>query len=89
VSFHGAAMPGRYIGYDRFSTFRGERFSNDLVNPMLLQAGLVAGGLWLAALVIRLFVRAKSGSHRPRDLGTVSQSWLTEQRAASKDRFTS
>jgi len=56
---------------------------------MLLQAGLLAGGLLLAALVIRLVVRARSGSHRPSDLGTVSQSWLTQERVGSQDRFSS
>lgn len=81
--------PEPHIGYDRFSTFPGERFSKDLVNPMLLQAGLVAGGLLLASLVIRLLVRARSGSHRPSDLGTVSQSWLTHEGVGSKDRFAS
>lgn len=70
------------------STLRG-KVLEQVGSPMLWQAGLVAAGLLLAALVIRLFVRARSGSHRPSDLGTVSQSWLTQERVGSKGRFSS
>ena len=67
----------------RWSTKRGS------IDVGVWQAGLVAGGLLLAALVIRLFVRARSGSHRPSDLGTVSQRWLTQERVGGKDRLSS
>jgi len=54
---------------------------------MWLPFVLAALGVALAALLLgRLFWR-KPRSQSWIDVGTVSESWLAEQRAASKDRF--
>ena len=52
----------------------------------VLIALLVAGTV--AVLVLRRFVPGWGHhSNSSHDVGTVSQSWLTEHRAAHKDRF--
>ena len=45
-----------------------------------------AVGVAILAVVVMLW-RARSSRSRPNDLGTVSDSWLAEQKMASRDRF--
>jgi hypothetical protein len=52
---------------------------------MLMQAGLVAGAVVLVAFVIWRLARTTSGADAPVDLGNVSQRWLAEQQATTKD----
>ena len=51
--------------------------------PFVLAAACVA----LAALVLGRLLWRKPRTRSWIDVGTVSESWLAEQRAASKDRF--
>jgi hypothetical protein len=52
----------------------------------MLQEVVSAAGILLLAFVAIRYVRARSGSRRPIDAGSVSESWLIEQRAGSDDR---
>jgi hypothetical protein len=54
---------------------------------MWLPFVLAAAGVALAALVLGRLLWRRPQSQSWIDVGTVSESWLAEQRAASKDRF--
>jgi hypothetical protein len=52
---------------------------------MFQEVASAAAILVLAFAFVR-YVRARTSSRRPIDAGSVSESWLVEQRAASDDR---
>jgi len=54
---------------------------------MWLPFVLAALGVGLAALLLGRLLWRRPRSRSWIDVGTVSESWLAEQRAASKDRF--
>jgi hypothetical protein len=56
------------------------------MNPVWL--GVVIAGAGVAALLYRRFL--SNSHHKSIDVGTVSESWLSEQRAGKRDdRFSS
>jgi hypothetical protein len=57
------------------------------MDQMWVSVVLVALGVAAAALLLRRLLWRRPRSQSWIDVGTVSESWLAEQRAASKDRF--
>ena len=62
------------------------RLSFDMLQ-MWLPFVLAALGVAVAALLLGRLLWRRPRSRSWIDVGTVSESWLAEQRAASKDRF--
>jgi hypothetical protein len=51
----------------------------------VVQIGLAVGGLGAAVVIFWRILRHTRSSRRHIEVGNVSQSWLTEQRAAGED----